>query len=84
MPSQSVLTTIVNCLSGTVELRNNLGRTFGVDLPSTLAFDFPIAAAIAELIYKLCGAARTVVTTKIKNDVALLTPGSTVHTMVCI
>ena len=37
-------------LAGTVELRNTLGRTFGLELPASLAFDCPSAAAVADRI----------------------------------
>ena len=70
------------CFSGAVELRNTLGRTFGVDLPSTLAFDYPTAAAIADLIFPMCGTATTAVNTTTEQNT--FTSGSTARMEVCL
>ena len=38
---------------GAVELRNELGAKFGVDLPATFVFDYPSAGAMAEQVSAL-------------------------------
>ena len=35
---------------GAVELRNSLANRFALDLPATLTFDYPTAAAISDFI----------------------------------
>ena len=44
--------------AGTVELRNTLGRTFALELPASLAFDCPTAAAVAEHVASTLRAGR--------------------------
>ncbi|CAL5223543.1 g6075 [Coccomyxa viridis] len=41
-----------------VELRNDLGRTFDIELPSTVAFDYPTINALADQIMELTLAAQ--------------------------
>ena len=43
--------------AGAVELRNSLGDKFGIDLPPSLALDFPTASAIAGHIASLAAPA---------------------------
>lgn len=39
-----------------MELRNEIGRSFGLQLPGTLVFDYPTAAAIGAFVHsKLAG-----------------------------
>jgi acyl carrier protein len=42
---------------GAVELRNSLAKTFELELPATLTFDYPSVAAIAGFISESSGAA---------------------------
>ena len=36
---------------GGVELRNSIAATFAIDVPPTLAFDYPTATALAEYVF---------------------------------
>ena len=43
-------TVVLLAVAGAVELRNDIGRRIGCDLPGTLVFDYPTAAAITEYL----------------------------------
>ena len=38
------------CIAGAVELRNEIGRLLGVDLPGTLIFDYPTISAMSAML----------------------------------
>ena len=38
------------CIAGAVELRNEIGRLLGVDLPGTLIFDYPTTSAMSAML----------------------------------
>ena len=40
---------------GAVELRSSLATAFGLDLPATLAYDYPTPDALADFIYQQLG-----------------------------
>ena len=40
----------MDCTAGAVELRNEIGRVLGVDLPGTLIFDYPTISAMSAML----------------------------------
>ena len=38
------------CVAGAVELRNEVGRLLGMDLPGTLIFDYPTISAMSAML----------------------------------
>lgn len=40
----------LDCTAGAVELRNEIGRVLGVDLPGTLIFDYPTISAMSAML----------------------------------
>ena len=48
-------THIAHDVPGAVELRNEIGRAMGTELPGTLVFDYPTVAAITDFVASRLG-----------------------------
>lgn len=70
----------LNSAAGAVELRNSLGEKYNIELPPSLALDFPTASAIATHIASLIGPSKAVVSSNYSSKHSDWDPRSAVWT----